>query len=203
VAYVTAAALAGAAPVDRGAWALTSALPAGLVVGLAATRRRFPLSDASYVLIAAFLGMHTVGSHYTYSNVPLGLWLNEGLGIGRNPFDRIVHFAFGLLLTFPMMELSARLVGGRRLLHAYLAVATSLGLSGLWEILEASVAHLVSPELGAAYLGAQGDAWDAQKDMAAALGGALLCVVLTFALRRWPDRPSPALTRSREPAPQG
>jgi putative membrane protein len=188
---------------DRGAWALTSVLPAALVVGLTATRRRFPLSDASYMLIAAFLGMHTVGSHYTYSHVPLGFWLDEGLGFGRNPFDRIVHFAFGLLLTFPMMELSARLVGGRRLLHAYLAVATSLGLSGLWEILEASVAHLVSPELGMAYVGAQGDVWDAQKDMAAALAGALLCVVLTFASRRRPDRPEPGLTSSRERAPHG
>jgi putative membrane protein len=55
---------------------------------------------------------------------------------------------------------------------------TILGLSGLWEIIESWVARIVQPELGINYLGSQGDVWDAQKDMIAALDGSLLCVGL-------------------------
>lgn len=185
--YVMVATVAGAAPADRSAWLLTSILPAAFVTCLAMTRRRFPLSDVSYVLIATFLGMHTVGSHYTYAHVPLGLWVNDALALGRNPFDRVVHFAFGLLLTYPAMELFARSMNAGRAVIGYVAVMTSIGLSGLWEILEAWVAQLVNPELGAAYLGSQGDVWDAQNDMAAAVCGAVLCVLLTAVLRRWPQ----------------
>jgi putative membrane protein len=144
-AYLTAAAVAGVAPADRGAWLLTSILPAAFVGCLAMTRRRLPLSDASYALIAVFLGMHTVGSHYTYAHVPLGLWVNDALGLGRNPFDRVVHFAFGLLLTYPAMELCARWIRGGRTAIGYVAAMTCIGLSGLWEILEAWVAQLVDP----------------------------------------------------------
>jgi putative membrane protein len=60
---------------------------------------------------------------------------------------------------------------------------TVLGLSGLWEIIESWVASAVHPELGVTYLGSQGDIWDAQKDMAAALYGALLCVTLLLVVR--------------------
>jgi putative membrane protein len=189
--YVMAASVAGVTPVDRAAWALTSILPAAFVAGLAVAHRRLRLSTASYALIAAFLLLHTVGSHYTYAGVPVGRWLTDALALGRNPFDRVVHFAFGLLLTYPLLEVFARLVPGRPPLVYYLAAMTNVGLSGLWEVLEAWVAQLVSPELGAAYLGAQGDVWDAQHDMAAALLGTALCLLVT-ALGRRPRPPQEA-----------
>ncbi len=191
-AYLAALAVAGVAPADRAAWLLTSILPSVFVLSLTLTHRRFRLSDTSYLLIAVFLGMHTVGSHYTYSHVPLGIWANDALRLGRNPFDRVVHFAFGLLLTYPTMELFARVVRQGRILVAYLGIMTCLGLSGLWEILEAWVAQLLSPELGAAYLGSQGDVWDAQNDIAVALLGAIVCVALTAVSRRWPGPLKPA-----------
>ena len=65
----------------------------------------------------------------------------------------------------------------------YLPVMTVLGLSGLWEIIESWVARAVHPELGVTYLGSQGDIWDAQKDMAAALYGSLLCMTLLLVVR--------------------
>ncbi len=65
----------------------------------------------------------------------------------------------------------------------YLPVMTVLGLSGLWEIIESWVASAVHPELGVTYLGSQGDIWDAQKDMAAAFYGALLCVSILMVVR--------------------
>lgn len=176
--YVVVSVWMAQAPVDPQFWLLASILPAVFVLVLIATHRVFPLSHASYTLITVFLTLHTVGVHYTYAEVPVGTWLQQALDLNRNHFDRIVHFSFGFLLAYPMEELF-RLSGGvRGWLVYYLPVMTVLGLSGLWEIIESWVAGAVHPELGITYLGSQGDIWDAQKDMAAALYGALLCVAV-------------------------
>jgi putative membrane protein len=171
------------APVDREFWAIASILPAFLVVGLIAMHRWLPLSPLSYVLITVFLSLHTIGVHYTYAQVPMGAWVDQTLHLGRNHFDRIVHFSFGFLLAYPMEEAFRLLAHARGWVLYYLPVMTVLGLSGLWEILESWVASAVHPELGITYLGSQGDVWDAQKDMAAAFYGALLCVTLLMIAR--------------------
>ncbi len=135
------------------------------------------------MLITAFLTLHTVGVHYTYAQVPVGAWLQQAFDLNRNHFDRIVHFSFGFLLVYPIEELF-RVVGRvRGLVLSYLSVMTVLGLSGLWEIIESWVAGVVHPELGITYLGSQGDVWDAQKDMAAALYGALIAMSVLVVLR--------------------
>ena len=170
-------------PVDREFWAIASILPALLVAGLIAMHRWMPLSTASYVLITLFLSLHTIGVHYTYAEVPIGVWMDQSLHLGRNHFDRVVHFSFGFLLAYPMEEAFRLLAHARGWLLYYLPVMTVLGLSGLWEILESWVASSVHPELGITYLGSQGDVWDAQKDMAAAFYGALLCVMLLVIVR--------------------
>lgn len=171
------------APVDPEFWLLASVLPALFVVLLLATYHTFQLSHTSYALITVFLTLHTVGVHYTYAEVPAGAWLQRALDLNRNHFDRIVHFSFGFLLAYPMEELF-RLSGVvRGWLVYYLPVMTVLGLSGLWEIIESWVAGSVHPDLGITYLGSQGDVWDAQKDMAAALYGALLCVTVLVIVR--------------------
>ncbi len=110
-----------------------------------------------------------------------------GVRASRNPFDRLVHFAYGLLLAYPLREILIRLAGARRPLVLLFPVSGMLAQSGFFEIVEAVVAQIVSPELGAAYLGTQGDEWDAQKDMIAALSGALLCmaIVLVSAWAGW------------------
>ncbi len=170
-------------PVDLEFWAIASILPALLVAGLVAMHRWMPLSTASYVLITAFLSLHTIGVHYTYAQVPIGAWMDQSLHLGRNHFDRVVHFSFGFLLAYPMEEAFRLLAHARGWLLYYLPVMTVLGLSGLWEIVEFWVADTVHPELGMAYLGSQGDVWDAQKDIAAAFYGALLCVILLMIVR--------------------
>lgn len=170
-------------PVDVQNWILSSILPFLLVAVLVATHRSFPLSHGSYVLIASFLTLHMIGAHYTYAQVPLGQWLERAFEMSRNPFDRVVHFCFGLLLTYPLLEIFARLANAGGALASYLSFMTPLGLSGLWEVLESWVARVVSPELGDAYLGSQGDLWDAQKDMAAAVFGSLLCLLVVAAAR--------------------
>ncbi len=179
------------APADPQFWLLASILPTLLVAVLIATYRLLPLSPTSYALITVFLTLHTVGVHYTYAAVPMGSWVQQGLDLNRNHFDRLVHFSFGFLLAYPIEELFRMSSRARGWLVYYLPVITVLGLSGLWEIIESWVAGAVHPELGITYLGSQGDIWDAQKDMAAAFYGALLCVALLALARAWRRAESP------------
>src|SRR6185369_4979138 len=71
--------------------------------------RYFKLSNISYTLIAAFMILHVIGSHYTYAEVPFGDTLKDWLGADRNIYDRLVHFSFGFLLAYPVREVFMRL----------------------------------------------------------------------------------------------
>ena len=170
----------GIAPRDRQDWLLENLLALAAVFTLIGTYRRFQFSTPSYLLLTAFFSLHAVGAHYTYAEVPFGFWLQDLFGLFRNPFDRLVHFAYGLLLAYPLRELLIRLAGVKGLWSYYLPVSGMLAQSGFFEIVEAIVAQIVSPELGAAYLGTQGDEWDAQKDMLAAFCGALMCMTIVL-----------------------
>jgi putative membrane protein len=165
-------------------WLLENLLVFAFVPALVATHRRFPFSNASYLLIAVFLSLHAYGAHYTYSEAPLGFWLRDTFGLSRNHYDRIVHFGFGVLLAPPLRELAVRALGLRRAWSYVFPFACALSLSASYEIVESWVARIADPELGTAYLGTQGDEWDAQKDMALAMLGAALGLGLTFAAER-------------------
>jgi len=160
-------------------WMMENLLVVIFVPVLTATYRRFPLSDLSYLCITLFMALHAIGAHYTYSNVPFGFDLKAWLHLARNPFDRIVHFSFGLLLAYPARELFMRVAQTRGIWNFLLPVEIVLSLSGLFEIFESWAARLSAPELGNAYLGTQGDIWDAQKDMTVATLGAILIMVIT------------------------
>lgn len=166
-------------PVNRHDWFLENLLAVGLVAVLILTYRRFAFSSVSYCFIAVFMLLHAVGAHYTYAEVPFGFWLKDLAGLSRNPFDRMVHFAFGLLLVYPLRELLVRLAGLQGGWSYVMPVSSILAQSACFEVIEAIVAMIVSPELGSMYLGTQGDEWDAQKDMAAAFGGAILTMLMT------------------------
>lgn len=168
-------------PFDRRDWLLENLLVFLYVTLLAATYRRFAFSNLSYALFAVFLSLHLIGAHYTYAETPLGFWLQDAFDLRRNHYDRIVHFGYGLLCAYPFLELLTRVAGVRRGWAHGLAAALILAFSAFYEILEAVVAVLVDPQLGAAYLGTQGDEWDAQKDSALAFGGALFAMLLAWA----------------------
>jgi len=162
-------------PRYREDWFLENMLTFVAVPAVVLTYRRFRFSDRAYAQATLFLILNTVGSHYTYSEVPLGEWMRAAFDLGRNHYDRVVHFSFGLLMLRPLSELFLRpardLGAGRRF-------ALALGLVALgsisYELLEWIVATIADPQAGQAYLGTQGDEWDAQKDMAlACLGGAV------------------------------
>jgi putative membrane protein len=178
-------------PLDRSDWLLENLLVFVSVPLLILTYRRFPLSDTSYVLIFLFLVMHAAGAHYTYAEVPLGYWLRDTLHLERNHFDRIVHFSFGIM-AYPVQEILLGTTSVPGYWRYILPVSIVVSLSGFFEVVEAVIAVLVNPELGAAYLGLQGDVWDAQKDMALAILGALLVVGLRRR-RSGPVNPSSTL----------
>jgi putative membrane protein len=166
-------------PVDRQDWLLENLLAVTVVTVLVATYRRFPFSNLSYVFLTAFMILHAVGAHYTYSKVPFGFWLKDLFNLDRNHFDRIVHFAYGLLLVYPVRELFLRAAHVKKGWATVMAILAVIATSGMFEVIESWVAQIVSPELGAAYLGTQGDEWDAQKDMTMAIVGALITMTIT------------------------
>jgi len=174
-------------PHDRGDWFLENLLVFVTAVVLVPTYRKFQFSNFSYALVAIFLAVHAVGAHYTYAKVPAGFWLADVLHLSRNHYDRVIHFAFGFLLLYPMRELLLRRAGANETWATWLAVAALAALSSWFEVVEGIVAQIVQPELGTAYLGTQGDIWDAQKDMGAAFAGAVL-VATWFTLRSLKSR---------------
>jgi putative membrane protein len=158
---------------------------------LVVTYRYFAFSNRSYGLFTVFLSLHLVGAHYTYAETPLGFWLQDVFDLQRNHYDRIVHFSFGLLIAYPFRELLLRAARARVSWSYLLAVTAVLAFSNFYEILEAIVAEIVSPDLGAAYLGTQGDEWDAQKDAFVAFIGAVLAMSITWiGARSTPSAPA-------------
>jgi putative membrane protein len=178
----------GVAPADRETWLLENLLVVAVVLLLALTHRRFVFSNLSYLLITVFLLLHAVGANSTYSAAAPGAWLERALGLARNPYDRIVHFCFGLLLGYPLRELARRVLHVQGAAAYAIPIAALLALSSLYEILEGWAARVVDPAQGIAFVGAQGDEWDAQKDMALALAGVSLSMLATALYRRRTDR---------------
>ena len=170
-------------PVHFSDWALENVLPVLFLPLLIYTRNTFRLSSVSYTTIFIFMCMHAIGSHYTYAEVPyeewtsaLGFSINDTFGFERNHFDRLVHFSFGLLLCYPVLELFARVADTRGAWSYYFPLELVMSLSMLYELIEWGAAEFFGGELGMAYLGTQGDMWDAHKDMGLATIGAAICV---------------------------
>jgi putative membrane protein len=175
-------------------WLLENALVFLTVPVLIWAYTRRPLSNAAYVQIFVFLVLHEIGAHYTYSEVPYDRWaealtgasVSATFGLARNHFDRLVHFSYGLLFLRAIYELQAHAVAPR-VARGWVYLTTfcvMLGLSASYELIEAGAAFVFGRDLGIAYLGTQGDVWDAQKDMGCAAAGALLGVLWLLAAAR-------------------
>lgn len=165
-------------PKDNFTWWL-EVLPAllGLVV-LALTYRRFRLTPLAYWLILGHCIILMVGGHYTYAEVPLFDWLRQVFVLERNNFDKLGHFAQGFVPAIVAREILLRkaIVHGRGWLF-YIVVSICLAISAFYELIEWWVA-VFSGTSAEAFLGTQGDIWDTQSDMAFALVGAILALVL-------------------------
>lgn len=202
-------------PRYRDDWALENVLVIVFVALVASFHRTILLSRLSYTLIFLFLCLHEIGAHYTYAEVPydawtqsmIGLSLNSTLGWDRNNFDRLVHFSYGLLLAYPVREVFLRVANVRGFWGYFLPLDLTMSTSMMFELFEWAAAELFGGGLGAAYLGTQGDVWDAHKDMALASLGAVVAMTVTALInlflqrdfaREWADS-----LRVKHPQPLG
>lgn len=156
------------------------------VVLLVLTYKKFQFSNISYFLMWFFISIHTIGGHYTFELVPFDFF-NELLSKfnieflfpdGRNNFDRVGHFFVGVF-AYPIAEFTYRKKYISNILTAALFGVFALGFWGaLYEAIEMIYAINVGGNEGAAFLGSQGDIWDAQKDMLLDIYGAVATSLL-------------------------
>ncbi len=187
----------GIAPWYRQDWLLENLLVLVLVPALVVTRNRLRFSNPAYTCLFVFLVLHEIGAHYTYSLVPYDAWIQRLTGIPvdatfgfeRNHFDRLVHLLYGLLVTPAAIELFAHHGRYPRVWAFLFPLLFMLSHSVIYELVEWGAALVFGGDLGQAYLGTQGDAWDAQKDMALAALGSLVTTIIAAALGRLPVRP--------------
>jgi putative membrane protein len=134
--------------------------------------------------------LHELGAHYTYAKVPYNTWtqaifgnsLNSILGWERNHFDRLVHFSYGFFLAYPVREVFLRIVYVKGFWGYFLPLDITMSTSMIYELVEWAAAEIFGGDLGVAYLGTQGDVWDAQKDMLLASIGAAIAMIITAAI---------------------
>lgn len=167
-------------PIDRPTWFaenLTVWIILSAILILYAFKIRF--SKTAYALMFVLIYLHTIGGHYTFEKVPFD-WATHFFGFTRNNFDRVAHFSVGFY-AFAIAELlyTKDLIKNKCLLFTYpvFAIAT---IAMTYELIEWIYAASSDPAAGAAYLGSQGDIWDAQKDMLADTLGAIAATTLFF-----------------------
>jgi len=187
-------------PVFRQDWLLENLIVFIAIPLLVLTARRFRFSDFAYGCLFVFFVFHAVGAHYTYALVPYAEWWaslgGEALA-GRNHYDRLVHFLYGLLVTPAAVELLARYARFPRPWSAVVPWMFMAGHAVVYELIEWAAAIVFGGDLGQAYLGTQGDVWDGQKDMALALAGTTLMLLALAVAGRLPG------SNKKEPAPAG
>lgn len=167
-------------PVHKADWLLENYLvfifvPLILILGY-----YFKLSKLSYTLITLFMILHVIGSHYTYAEVPFGYTLQDWFNADRNMYDRLVHFLFGLLLAYPIREIFVRITKAKGFWGYYLPIELTLAFSAIYELIEYGAVMVFDPQTGLAFLGAQGDVWDAQKDILLATIGSIITMFITL-----------------------
>jgi putative membrane protein len=188
--------LLGIAPHYRQDWLLENLLVIVAVPVLVMTRHRLRFSHLAYSGLFVFFSLHEIGAHYTYSLVPYDAWsvaltghsLDAALGFERNHYDRLLHLLYGLLVTPAAAELFGHYGRYSRPWAALFPLLFVASHSVIYELVEWGAALSFGGELGQAYLGTQGDVWDAQKDMALALLGAATSVMALGVAGRLPVR---------------
>jgi putative membrane protein len=170
---------------DLSNWFLENTLVFICLGFLIFSHRKYQFSDFTYLLLCLYLCLHIYGSKYTYAENPLGYWLQDQFNWSRNHYDRIVHFSFGFLLAYPMREMFLRWLKFPRWVSWLLPIEITLSISAFYELIEWGVADLLFPEQGPAYLGTQGDVWDAQKDVFLAFIGAAIATTIVSSVKKF------------------
>lgn len=169
---------------DTANWILENTLVFLFLGFLVFNYKKFQFSDLSYLLICVYLCLHVYGSKYTYAENPFGYWLKDALDLSRNHYDRIVHFSFGFLLAYPMRELFLKWLKFPTWVAWTLPIEITLSISAFYELIEWAVADVFFKAQGDAYLGTQGDIWDAQKDIFLAFIGAIIATTIVSLVKK-------------------
>ena len=165
-------------------WIFENTLVVLLLSLLIFSYKKFKFSDLSYTFIVVYLCLHIYGSKYTYAENPFGYWLKDVFHFQRNHYDRIVHFSFGFMLAYPMRDFFMNQMKFPTWVGWLLPIEITLSFSCLYELIEWAVADVFFPSEGVAYLGTQGDVWDAQKDMFMAFCGAVCIVLILMSIKK-------------------
>ncbi len=162
-------------PYDRTVWFAENIPIVLIVLFLAVTWRWFKFSNTSYLMMSFLIFLHTLGAHYTFARVPFD-WITDTFGFQRNNFDRLSHFTVGFY-AYPIVEwLCRKNLVNRRWVAFLFGVFAIFTVASLYEIIEWLFAVNFDASEGAAFVGSQGDVWDAQKDMLADGLGAIFTV---------------------------
>ena len=143
----------------------------------------FAFSNTAYVLMSVLIYLHTIGGHFTFERVPFGFVTNL-FGFTRNHYDRVAHFSVGFY-AYGIAELllKKKWVSSKLILFLF-PVFSIFAVASIYEIIEWLYAVFSDPDAGSAFLGSQGDIWDAQKDMLADGLGAIIATVLFFVINK-------------------
>lgn len=166
-------------PVSRFDWFMENVLVWIAVIVIARFGNAMRISKTSHLLIALFLVMQIYASHYAYQPA-IGDWISSFFDSPRNSFDRVIHLFFGVLLFIPIKECFQEAVDMSRKTAMFCSVLTIAALGAVYEVIEWVMMVMLNPQAGAEFVGAQGDPWDAQKDMALALLGSVAIYVGVF-----------------------
>jgi putative membrane protein len=169
---------------DTANWFLENTLVFIFLLFLIFTYKKYKFSDLSYLLVCVYLCLHVYGSKYTYAENPFGYWLKDALDLSRNHYDRIVHFSFGFLLAYPMREMFLKWLKFPTWVAWTLPIEITLSISAFYELIEWAVADVFFKAQGDAYLGTQGDIWDAQKDIFLAFIGSILATTIVSFVKK-------------------
>jgi putative membrane protein len=166
-----------APPAGRFSWLLEVGPGLAGVAVLAGTYKKFPMSRVVYVCVFVHTLILIYGGVYTYAHTPLGNWAKEAFDLSRNHYDRVGHLALGFFPAFIIREIYLRLTPLKRGGWLFFTVCSvALAIGAFWELIEWWVTLLVAGDVGQAFLGSQGDVWDAQWDMFLALVGAAVAL---------------------------
>lgn len=145
------------------------------------------LSNPAFLCLILMLAIHIIGARWNYSFTPYDDWsesifgfrFNEYFEFKRNHYDRFVHFMYGFLMIIPVSEVYNRKTDLPKRLLNHITFLFVLASSMIYELIEWLIAVFMSPKYAEAYNGQQGDMWDAHKDMALAmLGGFVMILIL-------------------------
>ncbi len=169
--------------IDRKDWIIENLLVVILLSLLILTRKWHQLSDISYLCIFLFVLLHLYGAFYAYTQNTFGSWLQSSFNLWRNPYDRIVHFSFGLFMAYPFMEILINKYRVSSKASWLLPIEIAFSLGTIFEMIEWGVSEITTKETGETYVATQGDVWDAHKDIVLAALGAAVTMMICYLVK--------------------